>query len=275
VNRQADDLYELATSFVNLQNDIPQGTKYFKRALELDPNFTAARMWHVLSTVIEIFNGYSNDGDVLYRAEEELHQAEQDLPKSDGLLLSGQAAVYLAQGRLDRIPSEKLEERWRSSGRLPDDSTTWLVILRMLQEQNREAEEILRIRVERHPLDAPPRMFLGEILRTEGDTEGAIRALQRVLQQAPGNITAAWFLTMAFLDQGKTQQARQLLEGMGPEFHKNYMWRHALGIVLAAEGKREDALQIMDEDTLKFHSTSVAEALGRGNDSLRLTGDIL
>lgn len=32
----------------------------------------------------------------------------------------------------------------------------------------------------------------------------------------------------------------------------NYMWRHALAILLASEGKHQEALQTMDEDTLKF-----------------------
>ena len=86
----------------------------------------------------------------------------------------------------------------------------------------------------------------------QGDIAGSIHALQRVLQQAPNNITAAWFLTLAYLDDRKPEQARALLEGMRLEFEKNYMWRHAWAILLSAEGKRNDALQAMDEGTLKF-----------------------
>ena len=111
---------------------------------------------------------------------------------------------------------------------------------------------MLRMQIERNPLDNPSRMFLGEVLRTQGDTAGAIHALERTIQQGPRHVSAAWFLTMAYLDDGKPEQARALLEGMRPEFEKNYMWRHAWAILLAAEGKRNDALQAMDEGTLKF-----------------------
>ena len=245
--REANDQYNMAFTFLVFQNDIPLARKTFERALELDPHFASARLQQALAIIIEIYNGYTNDGSVLLQAEEELHRAEQVLPSSDGLLLAAQAAVYLAQGRLDRIPSAKLEEMARKGG-----NSTWLVILSMLEGQTEKPLAILRPRIERYPLENPSRMFLGELLRTQGDTGGAIQALQRALQQAPRNITAAWFLTMAYLDEGRPSQARLLLEGMRPEFEKNYMWRHAWAILLAAEGKREEALQTMDENTLKF-----------------------
>jgi predicted Zn-dependent protease len=54
------------------------------------------------------------------------------------------------------------------------------------------------------------------------------------------------------LDNGQPEQARTLLEGMRREFDKNYLWRHAWAMVLVAEGKQKEALQAMDEATLKF-----------------------
>ncbi len=126
------------------------------------------------------------------------------------------------------------------------------MILGMLEGRTDEALAISRVWIERNPLENPTRMFLGETLRTQGDAAGAIHALERALQQAPGNVTAAWFLAMAYLDEGKPERARALLEGMRPGFEKNYMWHHAWAILLAAEGKRNDALQAMDEGTLKF-----------------------
>src|SRR5260370_306578 len=106
-NHEANDQFNLAMNFLAVQNDIPLARKTFERALELDPHFAAARLQIACMLVIEIFNGHTNDGSVLYQAEEELHRAEQVLPGSDGLLLSTQAVVYLAQGRLDRIPLAK------------------------------------------------------------------------------------------------------------------------------------------------------------------------
>src|SRR5258708_3641174 len=245
-NHAANDQYNLAFNFLAFRNDIPLARKTFERALELDPHFASARLQHACMIVIETFNGYTNDGSVFYQAEEELHQAEQALPSSDGLLLSTKTLVYLAQGRLDRIPSAMLEEQVRKGG-----NPTFLVILRMLQGQTQEPLATLRMWIERHRLDNPLRMFLGELLRTQGDAAGAIHALERVVQQAL-HPTAAWLLTMAYLDDGKPEQARALLEGMRIGFEKNYMWRHAWAILLAAEGKHKEALQAMDEGTLKF-----------------------
>ena len=246
-NREANDQYNLAFNFLAFQNDIPLSTKTFAHALELDPQFASARLQHVNSMIIEIYNGYSNDGSILLQAEEELHLAEKMLPDSDGLLLAAQTAVYFAQGRLDHMPRSKLEENYRKGG-----NPTWPVILRILEGQTDITLATLRARLERNPLEATSRMFLGELLRMQGDTAGAIQTLERVLQQGPRLVAAAWFLTMAYLDAGKQEQARALLERMRPEFSKNYMWRHAWALLLAVEGKHEEARQGMDEGTLSF-----------------------
>src|SRR5262249_27679568 len=247
-NRAANDQYNLAFNFLAFQNDIPRARETFERALELEPHFTSAHLQRALAIVIEIYNGYANDGSLLYRAEEDLHQAEQAMSTSDPLLLAAQAGVYLAQGRLDRVPWEKLEKDWR-----PGMNPVWLVILRMLKEQKTdESLVILRTQLERNPLENSVRMFLGELLRTQGNTADAVRALERVVQQGPRHPTAVWLLAMAYLDQDKPEQARALLEGMRSEFEENYMWRHAWAILLAAEGNSKEALEAMDEDTLKF-----------------------
>src|SRR5438270_12343836 len=104
ITRQTNQ-YNLAWNFLVFQNDIPLARKTFERALELDPRFAPARLQRAQMSILEIWNGYANDENILIRAEEDLHQAEQALPASDGLLLGVQHAVYLAQGRLDRIPS--------------------------------------------------------------------------------------------------------------------------------------------------------------------------
>ncbi len=67
-----------------------------------------------------------------------------------------------------------LEEQVRKGG-----NPNFLVILRMLHGQTQEPLAILRMWIERHPLDNPLRMFLGELLRTQGDAAGAIHALER------------------------------------------------------------------------------------------------
>src|SRR5947209_14165116 len=123
--------------------------RWRERALNMPWNWIpifplrACRLQAAGMMVIEILNGYTNDGSVLYRAEEELHAAEQTLPGSDGLLLSTQAAVYLGQGWLDRIPTAKLADYVHKGG-----NPTWLAILRMLEGRTQEPLAILRTRLE-------------------------------------------------------------------------------------------------------------------------------
>src|SRR5262249_54178131 len=164
-NREANDQYNLAFGFLSVQNDIPLARKTFERAIELDPHFASARLQRALAILIETYNGYANDENALYQAEEDIHQAEHSLPASDFLLLSAQAGVYLGEGMLDRIPYSKLESEWRTG-----ISPVWLVILRMLREQRHEDSlAILAAELNRNPLDNPVRMFRGELLRQGGD----------------------------------------------------------------------------------------------------------
>jgi len=96
----------------------------------------------------------------------------------------------------------------------------------------------------------------------ERDVQGAIREQQKVLQQAPGNISAIRYLALAYMDGGELDQARSLLEEKRPLFHGNYMWRATWALLLALEGKREEAVQAMDEETLKFLGAAVVVTLG-------------
>ena len=115
-SREANDQYNLAVNFLAIQNDIPRARQTFERAIQLDTTFASAHLQRALAIVIEIYNGFANDDSALYSAEEDVHQAERLLPASDPLLLAAQSGVYLAQGRLDRVPWTKLEAEWRPRG---------------------------------------------------------------------------------------------------------------------------------------------------------------
>jgi hypothetical protein len=69
--------------------------------------------------------------------------------------------VYLAQGRLDRVPTAKLEEWWRKGGNDGKGPPVLVVILRMLAGQTDEPLAIVRMRLESNPLENPIRMLLG------------------------------------------------------------------------------------------------------------------
>jgi len=259
-NQEANEAFELAMQFERVQNDIPQAQQALERVLALDPNFAEALRYHAFNYVIGLLNGYSNDTSLTYKAEEELHQAAR-LDPSLISLPSAFTAVYVMQGRKELVSLEQLD-RVLQQNPSHNDSRLWRSILRGLTEQNAAAKEDLRIILDREPLNGPARMFLGETLRMERDVQGAIREQQKVLQQAPGNISAIRYLALAYMDGGELDQARSLLEEKRPLFPGNYMWRATWALLLALEGKREEAVQAMDEETLKFLGAAVVVTLG-------------
>ena len=124
----------------------------------------------------------------------------------------------------------------------------------MLSGQHHTAETAARSILEREPLAGAPRLILGEVLRTAGDTAGAIREERRVLEQAPFNIAAVYYLVLAYMDEGDLKQARALLDDKRPMFDTNYLWRLAHALLLALENQPEQALVALDAETLKFAS---------------------
>jgi tetratricopeptide (TPR) repeat protein len=259
VSQEATDAFELAMQFGRVQNDMPKSGQMLERALAIDPHFAEARRYLAFNKLIALLNGYTNDTTLLYKAEQELEMAKREEP---GLisLPSAFTALYLMQGRRELVPAAELD-RVHKEHPLLGDTALWQAILALLQEDNATAKSLLRAALERQPLLAPARMFLGETLRTEGDLDGAIRELQKVLDQAPSNITAVRDLTHAYIDGGNLAAAHGLLESKRTEFGGNYMWRSAMAVLLAREGKRDQALATMDEDVLKFLGASVPSTL--------------
>jgi tetratricopeptide (TPR) repeat protein len=96
----------------------------------------------------------------------------------------------------------------------------------------------------------------------EGDTRGAIGEIEKVLEQAPNNISAISWLAFAYLDSGNLTRLRTLLEERQSLFAKNYLWRQLWALLLAVEGRREQAIQAMDDETLKFAAAAFPSTIG-------------
>jgi tetratricopeptide (TPR) repeat protein len=248
-NQEANEAFELAMQLQHVQNDVPRANEMLERSLALDPHFAEARRNHAFNYVITILNGYTNDTNLLYKAEDELREAAQDDPALPSLP-SALTAVYLMQGRRDRVPIEALDATVRSNS--SPETLGWRAMVWWLGENNTRAKELWKRILERDPLMGPARMFLGEVLRTEGDIPAAIREEQKVLDQAPGNIAAIRFLTIAYMDASDLDRAENLVESKRQAFERNYMWRSTRALLFAREGKRDDARAAMDEETLKF-----------------------
>jgi serine/threonine protein kinase len=272
-NTEANDAFALAMHFIRVQNDIPRSRQQLERALEIDPAFAEARRYHAFSYVIELLNGHTNDATLLYKAEDELRQAERDDP-SLASLASAYAAVYLAQGRKEMIPAAVLDHRavQESAAR---DMMLWRAIISWLADDGEVAKALLQQSLEREPLFIAPRMILGELRRNEGDVQGAIREHLRVLQQADTSIAVIWWLALAYLDGGDLAAARALLDRHHAQYAANFLWRIAYAMLLACSGDRGAALAEVDADVLKYANgvfiatSSLAEFFAVVGDSTR------
>src|SRR5262249_54520550 len=200
--------------------------------------------------VLQLINGLSNDGTLLYTAEDELRQAEAEDPTLASLP-SAFAGVYLMQGRKEMIPVAALDKACEDPA-AARDSLVWRAILFWFEGDSQQAQNLLRESLDREPLFAASRMILGEVFRLDGNVDGAIREQQRVLEQAPTNISAIHWLALAYLDAGSVEQARAPLEQHRSMYEANYLWRSTWALLLACEGLRDEALSVLDEQTRNF-----------------------
>lgn len=248
--QEANDRFELAMQFMRRQNQIPRAQEMLEQALAIDREFPEALRSHGFNYLIQILNGYTNDTSLLYRADEELRHAAMLDP---GLvsLPSAFAALFMMQGRRELVPVARLDEVIRENP-MNIDTRLWRAILHWLGGENTDAKRMLREMLERDPVFGAGRTFLGEVLRTEGDLQGAIREENTVLEFAPDNISAVCRLSLALLNAGDLDQTRELLEMKRSSFEKNYLWRSHWALLLAVEGRREEALAAMDEGDLRF-----------------------
>src|SRR5262245_4556455 len=250
-NSEANHAFTLAMQFMRVQNDFRRGLKQLERALELDPRFAEARRFLAFNYVIQIYNGFSNDASLLYLAEEELRRAESECPNLASLP-SAFAAVYLAQGRREMIPIDQLDRVIAEDGPAARDTLLWRALLYEFADQYAKAMDLCTQSLEREPLFVAARMILAEVMRAGGDIEGAIREQLKVLEQAPTNMSAIRWLSLAYLDADKIDEARTLLEESRSTFRDNFLWRLTWALLLACEGKRSEAIEAMDAETLKF-----------------------
>jgi tetratricopeptide (TPR) repeat protein len=110
--------------------------------------------------------------------------------------------------------------------------------------------------IERWPLFWPGRLNLGELLRERGDTAGAIRELERVLEQDPSSRVALWHLARTHMVSGDLPKARQTLERVDAQHRQNYRGRLAWALLLALERKKAEALREMDDQVQAFAGTT-------------------
>ncbi len=246
---EANEYFERGMLFLSAQFNLTNARKMLERALEIDPKFAEARGWYGFTFILEIDGGYSNDSSWLYKAEKELRRALQDDPGS----ARGHAsleALYFYQGRKDLIP----EEAKKALALNPDeiDARIWLSNYHVANGEYASAKELVNQVLKGDPLFFAARMWLGEILRVEGDIDGAIREQAKILEQDPRNVYATPKLARAYIDKNDLLAARRTLEGLSAEDQLGFEIKQTWALLLALEGKTNEALEKMDEESLKF-----------------------
>jgi tetratricopeptide (TPR) repeat protein len=102
------------------------------------------------------------------------------------------------------------------------------------------------------PLFIPARWNFGENQRQMGNPAGSIPEQEKVLEQDPKNTVVLMLMGMAYLTEGNVAKAREALARARSLEPQNYMLRVQWAVLLAVEGKREDALREMDAEVLKY-----------------------
>ena len=241
LDSDANAYYERALLFGGIGTANPdQALRMIESALLRDARFAAARAEFAFFQVERILNGRSNDASLYFKAETEARQALRDDPRC-GRAHSVLALTYLLQGRKELVAAEvelALAEN-------PDDPVAhgWRLHYHRFNGDYKLAREEAAWLVRRWPLYWPAHLDLGELLREQGDPDGAIREQQRVLEQDPMNVYARVALARAYIDLRNLKEARAALEPARKDNANNYTLRQSWALLLALEGKKADALR--------------------------------
>ncbi len=243
--------YFEAAMMLKFQFDLPRSQMMLGRALEADPHFAEARAWRGHTYWLADIHGLAPESGWAYKAEEELRQALEDDPECARAHL-GFAAIYLGQGRKELALGEA-EEALRL---LPGDGDTLhcLALVHYLNGEAGVAKEGWRGIMERYPLYFPARMMYGEVQRQEGDIAGSLREQERVLEQDPQNMFSLSFAARAAMDGGDLAGAQRYLNEVRPAERQGFFVRVCDGILTALEGRREEALAVVDQQVQEWLS---------------------
>jgi tetratricopeptide (TPR) repeat protein len=193
-----------------------------EKALEKDPQFAAARAEYGFYHLVMIDGGLSDDVAWMDKAEQHLMQATRDDPTCLRAL-SSMAAVSFYRRR----PADVFKYAAAADRVSPGDeaSRVWLINQYNLNGDYASAKKLAHECLQRNPLHYTARMNLASMLEEEGDLEGAVRESVKVLEQNPLIVNCIQTLAMTYLDAGKLDKAREVLQSIRPEDRDNLQLR--------------------------------------------------
>jgi tetratricopeptide (TPR) repeat protein len=139
------------------------------------------------------------------------------------------------------------------------------------------AVDVITECLEKAPLFFGARLVLVDSFFELGRVTDAEREAGKILEQDPGNVMGRCASARLLLAAGKEREARSRVEEIPREHRSNFRVRLVEALLLAREGRREDALHAMDEavekfaDIALFAAVQVAEVyatLGRRDEAL-------
>jgi tetratricopeptide (TPR) repeat protein len=246
---EANEYFERGLLFLRAQLDIPRAQQMLDRSIALDPNFGSARAMRALTSLIAIHLGSSNDGGLVYRAERDARDVlakQPDLASAHATL--GAALLYLnrkEQARAELAAAERLDPR-------SQPAAMWRTVDEIHSGADGEAESRIRKVLAEVPLFWAARILLADVLFGEGRIDDAQREIEKVFEQDPGSVSATCALTRVLLYRGDTAAARKLLVGIGAATHANFQVRIVWALLLAREGRGDEAVAALDPEALKF-----------------------
>lgn len=195
-NREAEIFQMLGTIYYD-QGKFNKAIKTFRRALEIDPNYTDASVG--LSIVLNDLGKYEEGKEVFQNAEQRLKLRQQ---KTDPYVEQKLGKKHAELGELyfqyKRFP-EACEQYLKARNLLIDKEALTLRIVDCFV-QNRQIESAMRelsTYLRSHPDSISCRLKFGHLLFQTDKTTEAVDQWENVLMRDPDNKSARKFLRMA------------------------------------------------------------------------------
>src|SRR6185369_1051026 len=187
----------------------------------------------------------------LLKAQEDLRKCIKDDPNC-ARCHSGLAAVNWYLGRSDVV----LAEGKKALALAPNDldARVWLSLYHQMRDEYPQAQAYNREQLVIEPFFFPGRINLADNYRQMGQAAEAVSELKKVLDVDARNVYAIQYLTLAYLTLGDLESARKTVESSDTKDRGNYQIRWAWALLLAAEGKHDEAGRGATDDLLQFAS---------------------